>query len=217
MKTLLLLIFTSFALILHAQDANKIGIEILKSKLTPGIYKTFNEFSKNKPSLNLDFYLEERTYSQIWAWGGTEYAINFTDKNISKKFIKDSIWGVCKNDTIYVNNRLISVNKGFDRLMKLDYPLSYFVGYVIMKDEDKESARVMGSFGAIGGATAGTPHERIIAINMKTGELIRLNDYGMQKILADDSELLDKYNKIKEEAEDASFIFPILDEYNSKH
>ena len=71
MKTLSVLLVTLLtSCIVQSQETYK------------NIYKNFESFKKNTPNLESEFTFEMRTPKQIWGWGGTEYKINFIDKNV---------------------------------------------------------------------------------------------------------------------------------------
>jgi len=182
-----------------------------------GIYKSFEGFKSRKPDEIKSFVFENRTPKQIWGWGGTELSIKFDDKKIKKGFVKDSIWSVSTNDGFFVNNRLISVNHGFDKLLKLAYPVSYFIAYIILADENTERAAVMNAFGTIGGAKAAVPYKRVVAIDMRNGELIRMNEAGFLKLMKNDPDLLEKYKAIRDKKDNEDDVVRILVEYNERH
>ena len=211
-KIILLLLLSIYSISNFSQEINK--KDSLKSPI--GVYTSFTQFNSKSPKYKRDFAFNNRTAKQIWGWGGTEYEIKIADKYITKKFINDSIWAVNDDKDFYINNKLVSVNKGFDKLEKLDFPISYFISYIIMRDEDAERAALASMFGAIGGGYAATPYKRVIAIDMRTGALLRMNEFGFTKLLKDDNELMEDYKKVRNEKANERLIMDILDKYNLK-
>ncbi len=78
--------------------------DILKTQVfRKGVYRTFEEFRTNSPSITSNYYIEERT-------GAQEYWLNKDNKKVrilnehSGKYEKeeDYIWGYCDGDNIYV-------------------------------------------------------------------------------------------------------------------
>ena len=218
MRLYFLIISLFIYLMSYSQNTKKVENDTLNSiKYVKGIYRNFNKFKSNSPNFDSEFTFKDRTEKQIWAWGGTELEIKFTDDTIKKRFINDSIWAVSDGRDLFLNNKLISINKGFDKLVKLDFPISYFVSYIVMSDENKERAAVAKMFGAIGGGFSSVPYKRVVAIDLRTGEMIRMNDYGFSKLLSSDDELMEKYKTIRKQKYNELEIFKILEEYNSKN
>ena len=216
------LIFLSIKLYCQDTLIYIISAEIINE----GIYNEFQDFKKNSPKLDWDFKFEKRSKSQIWAWGGTEYKIYFPNRLVKRKYIKDSIWGVSSNDTIFLNNRLVSKNTGFNPIIKLEFPYSYMIAYIPMYDEIEEQengALAIGSYfgGAVGaaiaGGAAGVPRKRVVVLDMRTGKLIRLNDYGIYRLFKNEPELMEKYKKIRELKDNETYIFQMIDKLNKKH
>ena len=52
---------------------------------------------------------------------------------------------------------------------------------------------------------------------MRTGELIRMNEFGFNKLLKNDNELLEEYKKIRNEKDNEKLIFSILEKFNIKN
>jgi hypothetical protein len=213
MKYLLFLLLLIPSLI-KGQDSARNSIDsavILKTH--QGVYRNIMEFISDNPGLQLNYSIKNRSQSEIVMWGGSDYDVKFS-RGIKKSFIKDSIWGINTGEVILINNNLIGTNRGFVRLLKVDYPYSYFTSNILARDESEEYAMYMG--GAIFGAVSGIPYKRIVAIDMRTGAMIRLNDYGMTLLLQKDKDLLEKY-KALDNRNDKEVVIEFLELVNKRY
>jgi hypothetical protein len=138
------------------------------------------------------------------------YKIIF-DKGFSpRKSIINSIWGVYYGDTLYINRMFYQGEKGFDKVYCLgSYGYFHGINPNPATSSDYNTALMSGFlFGAVGGAIAGAatdnnsrtgkfPRVMIYLIDLETGMVSPLTSFKLEKILEDDQELLDSYNKEK--------------------
>ena len=187
-----------------SQDSISITDNILTTTIfKQGTYANFNEFIKNSPSTNNVFSIEN-------SQNGSCY---ITFEPACSKY--ELVFGVCYKDTIYINNQqFTSSSNRFSKLIKLDYPISYFMGPVAIADKKGGGAAVL--FGLLGAAVSSIPSDRLVGIDMRTGDFIILDDYGINKLLKDDEELTSKHEMIKKMDNNELFLFQLIDAYNTK-
>ncbi|MEA4937557.1 MAG: DUF6563 family protein [Paludibacter sp.] len=174
----------------------------LSQKYQNGGYKSYEELKNNTPAYPADFAVTRRTTADIKAWGGNDYKVECTDESVSKKMIKSEIWGIIKNDTLYLNAFPI-VNLGW--YAKVEIPGKYCflrpsfpVNPKIQKQLGLNEPQYGYMFGAIGGAIEGAQLavKRIPLIyNVETGEKILLNESGILKILESKPDLNAEFEK----------------------
>jgi hypothetical protein len=132
---------------------------------TKGVYRTFDEFKHNKPSIT-DHYIIEK--GKIWR------TYDSGDKNEIKK---KEIWGYCTGDKIFIRRA------SYNQILELGR-------YCYFKDQGKsqlygthENNLMFGSY-----------KERMI-VDFNTGRITRLTTNSMKQILeADDPDLLAEFN-----------------------
>ena len=147
---------------------------ILTSSKKRGIYKTFEEFKNNNPSLIFDFQLlnDTATFVDI-----LRYKLKF-DKSI--KFHKDSVWGVCDGNQCYILD-----GGGFRKKSKFDRII--FLGrYCIF---NTSSGTQGGSYngGFYSGGSWGYVEKKAIDIN--TGEIFIIDKPNTKRIIQRDFDL----------------------------
>ncbi len=166
-------------------------------KLQSGGYKSFNEFKNNTPSYNEVFEILKRSMADIKAWGGNDYKIESKDSTITKKEIKKEIWGIIKNDSLYLNGIPITGLIWYAKVeifgkycfLKPSFP----VNQKIQKELGLNDPQFGYMFGAIGGAIQGAHMavKRIPLIyNIETGEKMLLAEPNILLILKDHPDLI---------------------------
>jgi hypothetical protein len=71
--------------------------------LKNGGYSSLDEFKNQSPKYEDLFLISKRSTADIKAWGGNDYRVESINDTIAKNVIKKEIWGICKNDTLYLN------------------------------------------------------------------------------------------------------------------
>jgi len=171
-------------------------------KYQDGGYKSYEELKNNSPAYPADLVVTKRTTADIKAWGGNDYKVECADESVSKKMIKSEIWGIVKNDTLYLNAFPI-VNLGWYAKVVIlgKYCFlrpSFPVNPKIQKQLGFNDPQYGYMFGAIGGAIEGAQMavKRIPLIyNIETGEKMLLNESGILKILESKPDLKAEFEK----------------------
>ncbi len=124
-----------------------------------GGYSTLANFQNNTPNYLDTFIMSRRTTGDIKAWGGNDYMIKSMKETTTKKVIKNKIWGIFINDTLYLNGINLT---GLDWYSKVEL----FGKYCFLKPAFPVSPKIQKelgvidsqygyTFGAIGGAIQG--------------------------------------------------------------
>jgi hypothetical protein len=124
-----------------------------------GGYSTLNDFKSNAPNHLDTFIVSQRTSGDIKAWGGNDYKVESKTETTTKKVIKNEIWGIVVNDTLYLNGiRLTGLNWyskvelfGKYCFLKPAFP----VAPKIQKELGLNDPQYGYMFGAVGGAIQG--------------------------------------------------------------
>ena len=78
-------------------------VQIFGQKPLSGGYTNLDDFKSRKLKFTDTFTIERRTQGDIKAWGGNDFKIESSDEHITKSVIRQQIWGIYKNDTLYLN------------------------------------------------------------------------------------------------------------------
>lgn len=85
-----------------------IGTQVMSQPLMGG-YLSFAEYELNKPTYAGNFFLvEKRSKAEIIMGGGNDYKVISASKNITQNVVKKRLWGVVKNDTLYLNAKMVT-------------------------------------------------------------------------------------------------------------
>jgi hypothetical protein len=202
MKKLFLPLFLSLCLFGNSQKL------IIDDSVTlhKGIYKTFDEFKFNCPSIPFnDYKVEPKTLCKetIFADSLIAYEI-ILSKEEKKKIKKTGAFGFFDGSNIYVRETSYApYSHYFKKLYNLGL-YSYFEGI-------KKNISVQNNFNY---TTA--PSNTIIgkAIDINNGEIIELTKSSLKSILENDEELL---NRFKEEEDKKDKIREYIIEYSKRH
>lgn len=165
------------------------GQEVISgnSKLKAGIYRSFEEFKYNNPSLEFDYNI--RTKERGYGFLNSEGWVQFYKIDMERKETRTigSVFGFCDGRNVYINEDNPDLQKNTE-FAKVEFygEFCYFEGvsYSYM------------TTGAGMGATATTSRtEKILSIN--TGKVTILSKSLIRKLLAIDKELLSEFNKEK--------------------
>lgn len=175
---------------------NKIAFE-------PGLYKTFDEFKYNNPSVKLNFDITTKT-QQVGMGKNAEQVTNYR-LDFSRKKAKSigEVFGFSDGKYIYINTLGGKTGFGKDFVKVLVYNrYGYF-------ESIGHSTIAAGTV-----VTTSTFVEHKI-IDMNTGEIILLNNKRMREILADDSELLNAFeNESKKQTKYKEYMMKYLEKHN---
>ena len=182
-----------------------------------GCYLSFKDFNKNRPVISSGFELVKKHPQEKWDSRSGGYICKLNEKDygsdsgISIKKIKaERIWGVYYDDTLYINRKFYIGKEGFDKVFCLGSQ-GYFHSINPNSEAGYENDVFNSSllFGVAGGTIAETsaqnkeswygqyPRIMIYLLDFETGMIAPLNSFKLEKILEDDSQLLDLYNKEK--------------------
>jgi len=150
-----------------------------------GIYKDFEEFKFNRPSLPFDYKIDSVEYQNLDVYTNasshTTYRIVF-DKSGNKQL--GSIFGFCDGKHIFVNesNPTVTDKTDFDQLQFVGL-YSYFEQYMFMPGE-------------LGSLNSSTVLGRIVNIN--NGECSVVTQEVLNKVFENDSTILSSFNSQKD-------------------
>jgi hypothetical protein len=202
-----LLVFANIGI--YAQDADVFTTK----QYQEGFYRDFQEFKTNTPSVRDSFYL-------LLTADSTFQPIMKLPQGHSTGIIgQQPYWGLSIDNELFVNNQLVSSSyKGYNKLEKLAFPYAYFVAVVSAADEDDVVSGVADSFSKtkVGQKMKLTPYARVVALDMRTGSLLLMNDRNIRSLFASDQELMREYRKIMMKKDRIQDICRLLDRYNEK-
>lgn len=177
-KTILLISIFNVCIISNAQkliDRN--------TTLKPGIYKSFDEFKYNNPSMQLNCKVLARLRGNNNMNKQAEVIYYRLDFDSSNKQKSDNIFGFCDGKNIYINEHYPGQERN-----PLFIKISYIGKYCLY--DDRICTTIYGDY-----------HSRIKCvpvtklINLETGEIIILNKNSLKEIIKNDKPLLDRFNK----------------------
>jgi hypothetical protein len=182
---------------------------ILETKvLRKGIYRDLKEFQTNSPSYMVNFsdYEVETTTGFFITVSGKKLEIKDTLGNIIE--LTGPIWGFCDGKKVFKRG-----SSGFWEFSALGHYCIYEVNKYYAA-----SSHYSPGYGGVGGSWHSTPATTSIkdyALNMITGEEIKINMRNLTEIiLKDDPELLKKFNN--EPLKDL-MIDQYITKYNKRH
>lgn len=160
---------------------------------------SYNDFVGNRWETVDSIDVVPASKGHKFLWGGGDFTISGTDK-ATCKMLRSSAFAVIANNKLYVNckdlkYKKIIFGKGFSRALSLGNRGLIFVGI------DSKVAAAARNGGAIGGGVAATQEDGRICYLISKGfdgkrfiEVSPVDDEFMSKLLADQPELLEKYN-----------------------
>jgi hypothetical protein len=191
-----------------ASIAQQVPPILTATKLKPGIYLHYNEFLLNEPSISGDFELRPRSAgTEVKEYGAVHKLIR-RDSSITRADVNLS-WGVCSNDSVYVNVGNFLTDIGFLRIEHLGR-FSYFRG---MTSESKRGE---------GGHLLLLPLEYIprktmFVLDINTSWIAEANKEVMFfHIFKNDPELLKRF-KAEPDKKNADVLTKYLEQYNARH
>ncbi len=189
-KTLLILIYT-FVLPLLTLCQEPV---VFTEKIQKGVYRTFNEFKANRPSIRDSF---EISVADTRALIPADNSILLIDSIGNKKRVTGPVWGFSDGNNFYI------YAKGFHQLHKPG-GLSVFEIEPILMSSGKE------------GATSGNRTEKSgsdFIINFKNGQIVKASENNILKLLSDDPELYIDFRKNGSR----ELVYMYVERYNKKH
>ena len=176
--------------------------------LRKGIYKTYNEFKLNSPSISLDYDIQKEIidYTNLmqaatYTHRDTAYTLNI-DKDKANEI--GTVWGFCDGRNVYINRETsISSGKVIFKPYSKFYKILYIGRYCYFSLGYRSG----------GGFTYG-----ILGIDFNTGELLELSRKKVKKYISKDAELVQECNNDELwKAGTDSTCFRFLKLYSEKH
>ncbi len=166
-----------------------------------GIYKTYDEFKYNAPSIHEKALIENNLVAQTFISNvlGDE-KIYYYDDSLHKKvrLKKGEFWGYCSNGVVY-----IYLDNYFHQLLKIG-AICYFV----------ENGNVVASNSNFPVKSKKRPFR---LVNFKTGDIYDANIYTLQEQIKDDKELYDEFISLKRKSKKKMAMYQFLNKYNERH
>lgn len=202
----MILFFGLFSILLTVNSQNLI---INDTIFREGIYRTFEEFKYNKPSIEFNYNLI--TKSRRYGLSNEEGEVPFYNIMINKKEGKSigKIFGFCDGKTVYINEN--SSRLGPDtEFSKIEYFGNYcYFKYVKNRKVDKQKSRaernmdnpkniyISNNVKRIMNASTTVTEGRLVEkiINIESGEVISLSTKVLRELIANDKDLVDAFNK----------------------
>lgn len=173
----------SFNNIINAQIKDttqaKLDVMILNSSLyTNGVYKDFNEFTNNSPSVQRKFILKQRSDFMQIMLGLRQNVLKYYNDSLDKyKRFRESNWGVCIEGVIYLRFK--------NKYIQLE-PIGKYSFFV-------NEGWAWGNLGT--GAKYFYYYEDDYMINITNNERVKLSKRSVRKVLENEnSKLLIKFN-----------------------
>lgn len=165
-----------------------------------GGYTSAAELKSNSPKYASGLTVTKRSRTTIIMWGGNDYEVESNDKNIKSSTIKKEIWGVFKQDTLYLNAKPLTGYAGYTKVEvfgKYSYLKPAFPTYGIQQEigltTDPDYTSMFGALGgAVGGAKKALARLPLI-YNMQTGAKTVLSKKDMLNLLENHAELKAQY------------------------
>ena len=151
-----------------------------------GIYRDFNEFKNNNPSIKLDYPVmsEQINFSEVSSL--KVYALD-----ISKKQSREigNVFGFCDGQSIFIGASAGDLHKF--AFYKVEYLLKYAV---FDAAQDNTQFVVGGANGALQMGNSYQTKKTLICI-FESGEILTLTKNRLKEFLSDKPELLEKFKK----------------------
>lgn len=147
--------------------------------LRKGVYRSFEEFRTNSPSLTGEFYMKEKSEFAQSNLGSVKNKLYHLDSNGNETRIKHSVWGYCDGENVYI----LWDNDG--TVLK-DYFLKIqFLGrYCLFEDS---------GYNNVAGTTMVNRYYTDYVLNINNGEVFHLKNKVVKIILERDSDMLKEF------------------------
>lgn len=173
-------------------------------KFHDGIYKTFEDFKNNNPSIKERAVISENPEAQFLLGNfATMEKISFYDSNgISHKLKRTEVWGYCSNGAIYV-----MLNNNFHRIFK--------IGRIIHLTESHNTLLYSNSAPV---SSINKPVRLIqYLIDYRTGEILSYTLDNFLLLLKADEQLYDEFTLIKRKSRKQEQMFIYLNKFNERN
>ncbi|MGZ0016197.1 hypothetical protein [Yeosuana sp. AK3] len=174
-----------------------------------GIYKTFEEFKYNKPSIRFNYNII--TENNGYDISNNENQVSFYKVLINKKEGKSigTVFGFCDGKNVYINDGLPKLSPETE-FYKIEYFGKFSYYQYVKKQKTKKlisraernidntrNIRISNNVRRMLEASTTVDEVSLVEkiINIHTGETIILNTKTLQKLISDNKKLLDEFNK----------------------
>jgi hypothetical protein len=192
LKTITLVLSLNFG---YAQ----IPIHLDTNQLMKGIYKDFDEFKYNKPSITHDFHIKERIFANTTNITHTSYSLVSTYNGSNM----ETIWGMCDGESIYAKSdekTFITSERWFEKI--------HFLGrYSIY-----EKLIIGTKEGTEGGVYIQPNKVRGMFISLKTGRTFELDYNRVLDVLEKDTMMLNDFKKDRKNNRKLEFYIKLFAE-----
>lgn len=172
---------------------------ILEKGIKPkkGIYRSFQEFKNNSPSITIDCQIQKTTkgYGFFNATPHETFKLILKDPKALTK--KDIVWGFSDGDSVYVsNNKVYKKRSYYDKLI-------YLGAYCIFETVETNFYPMIHMMPMAGGGMtpmAGGSSNRVlstIVIDIRNGEMFDLTKSSLRETIQSDTELLAEFESQK--------------------
>lgn len=195
------------------------GQTIMTTSLRKGVYKNYDEFVSNSPSIlfeeeNLEIEEDQEELvdgitPKFFVAYGTEIKLpiyRLVDKGTKKRIKAKSIWGYCDGSRVFINSYTHIPKHHFVELLLIGrYCYFIQVGYT---SNYQPANKFITPFNAVK-----TVEEYVI--NLNNGKIFNLDKNLLKVIMGDDQELLNKMNNDPEI--NRRLLIDYIKDYNARH
>jgi hypothetical protein len=190
------------------------------TKRKQGLYKTFEEFKTNNPSITEGYTIKEEIKTLPAGHVGKVYRLIPDSGAVnSRKDLKRLFWGFCQNDSIYFSTKNIE-DKFRPSLYYLPfeflgrYSFVRDVGYSFRIHQRKAAFNAGGLVGvAIADAAGAYDSDKITVggtiLNFNNGEFYTIDRSLLRTILEKDTALLEEFNRERAKTESELEIYQL--------
>lgn len=163
-----------------------------------GVYKNLKEFKKQTPSYPADLF----EISFVYGKANNQYKVKRTDKIITNETINEEIWGIYKDDTLYLNGNFLTGEKGYAKVelfgkycfVKTKFPTNGYIQKELGISNSADMSIGMTLGGVVGGALVSANTNRIsLTYNLENGKRTALSKDNMLLLLKHYPELKAEY------------------------
>ena len=179
-----------------------------------GIFKTFQEFLMNEPSLQSPFQIVTKSGANKIERGTADYKLLLLDSMKRRREVK-KFWGVSDGENIYVNEVLYGGPLNFKKIQGLGR-YCYFKG-----SQDNSGVYASGAAGGVAGAVLASAIKEIdgdypYVLNVNNGKFYLLTKEILKTILKNDLALLKNYEDGEKRSE-RNTMLSYIERYNEAH
>lgn len=177
---------------------------ILTENLQPGVYLTFEEFQKNRPSITENFRPD---YKDDY-YGCPPRYIEVMDHNGVYQLMEKGFWGYSDSTGVYIFGKVLGKSKGFT---KIDQFGRYCVFEVLGKVDRRHD--VAYTYGNEGLAINIGNRDVDFILDIESGMIVKATKKSIKEILMGDEVLYQKFIKKLDKRD----VYLIMEQYNKRH